>query len=177
MVIILRCGKYAGVSLDEIALGKKIEGGKAQGYFYFNQLANGDPNYFRWFQNFRIGMARWRVIHNKLNNFKPVYTCSVCEKETPFFMSVAGNSEYGYSFGREYICCKEKSCRDSLVNLTNGVAVYPLGFDTILNFGWSAGTPKSDEEQITKFLRECTGWKGSLNAQTATDFIDNLQLR
>ena len=35
---ILRCGKYKGTSLEEVALGKGCPGGKSEGYYYFNQF-------------------------------------------------------------------------------------------------------------------------------------------
>jgi hypothetical protein len=56
---------------------------------------------------------------------------------------------------------------------------YPIGFDTILMFGWSKGGTKHDEFQVYKLMMYLAGWpKGHvLNRETATEFIEGLELR
>src|SRR3989338_10650813 len=100
-------GKYKGMSLEEIALGKSCPrgGGKSEGYYYFNQLAKGDPKYFRYFQNNYFSMQKWDEIHTKLNKFKSPFTCGSCHAKTPTKISVAGSGQYGYSVSPAYITC------------------------------------------------------------------------
>jgi hypothetical protein len=56
---------------------------------------------------------------------------------------------------------------------------YPIGFDTILLFGWNNGRTKHDEYQAYKLMMYLAGWpKGEvLNRKTATEFINALELR
>lgn len=179
MTIRMWFGKYRGASLEEIALGKKARGGKAEGYRYFHMLGAGERKYFSYFQDDIRAMGRWRDIKKKLNSFKSIYPCAVCENDSPTKVSIVGNSEYGYSMSHLYICCDRLDCKSSIVAQTERTMIYPLGFDTILNFGWGSGNTKSDELQVTRFMLELAGWKkgARLSAQSASDFIDNLVLR
>jgi len=172
-------GKYKGVSLEEIALGKTIPGGKSEGYYYFNQLANGDPKYFSYFQNNLRAMQRWSEIHAKLNRFKSPYPCAVCGKNTPTRISIAGSGQWGYSVGRSYITCEDENCQQSMCSMpSSGTGLYPLGFDTGLQFGWSSGGAKYDQKRILEVIREVAGWTASrITEKNATEFIDGITLR
>lgn len=182
MALILGFGKYRGVSLEEIALGKScpIGSGKSEGYYYFHQLGRGDEKYFGGFQKNPRYMTRWNEIHEILNNFKPVYKCGMCKIKTPAVVSIAGSGKYGYSMGTSYIACDNRDCRRSLISMPSGdTMLYPLGFDTILDFGWSAGGKKFDEKQVLRLMLRLVGWKSGtrITANSATEFIDDLELR
>ena len=180
MAHILWFGKFKGHSLEEIALGKKFKGLKMdEGYHYFINLAQGDKTYFGAFQNSPQAMARWRVIHNKLNEFESVYPCAVCKSTYPTQVSIAGDRRWGHSMGSSYICCDSDDCQKSLAVKTNGVFFYPLGFDTILKFGWGSGGTKFDENEVLELMRDLAGWKKRkrITAESATEFIDGLKIR
>ncbi|MBD3247220.1 hypothetical protein GF378_01215 [Candidatus Pacearchaeota archaeon] len=226
MPLILDFGKYKGMSLEEVALGRhppKEENPKSEGYFYFFQLIQGDPKYF---SRFRIpeNIERWTEIHKQLNNFKAIESCENCGEDSTL-ISIAGDNS-GYSF-YPYVCCDRLECKEATISkyrsklsftspqkskdirkkrkekglsklgdyfdegtkeiLFNGGKriynldkfFYPIGFDTILRFGWSKGGNKSDEFQAYRLMMYLAGWpKGKvLNKKSATEFIDELELR
>lgn len=179
MAYVLWFGKYKGVSLEEIALGKKCVGGKSEGYFYFNQLAKGEAKYFGSFQTSESAMQKWREIHRKLNEFKSPYPCAVCNKNTPTKISIAGSGRWGYSVSRSYITCEDAECQSAMASMpSSGTGFYPLGFDTILQFGWSAGGAKYDQKRIAEVIREIAGWSAKrITPENATEFIDRITLR
>ena len=174
-------GKYEEKSLEEIALGKKAP--KQEGYEYFYKVGTKDFKGYKGFQNNSNAMKRWREIRFKLNMFVPdeKYKCHSPECEnTPVYISIAGNGEYGFSVSPAYISCGEDYCQNSLVSMSHQSRLYPLGFDTILNFGWRGSYEKGakrDQQQVTKVLRDLAGWEGNITEKKATDFIDNLQTR
>ena len=175
-------GKYRGYSLEEMALGKRFQTVKGdEGYHYFHSLANGDRKYFGLFQDSQGAMNRWRTIHHKLNNFKAIYPCAACGASSSTRVSIARSGEGGYSMEPSYICCNNKGCGKSLTAQTNDAVLYPLGFDTILLFGWSAGGRKNDEAEVevAEFMRTLAGWKKGrkMTAESATEFIDGLTIR
>lgn len=175
-------GKYEGTSLEQIALGKSCPhgGGKAEGYYYFNQLAKGDPKYFSKFQNNSFAMQRWDEIHTKLNLFKSPYKCAVCNTKTPTKLSIAGSGEYGYSMGRNYITCDDEPCRQAMASMPgSGTRFCNLGFDTILEFGWASGNRKFDEQMLADLLKNLAGWPAGqkLTDKACTQFIDSITLR
>jgi len=174
-------GKYKGVSLEEIALGKKSPkgGGKSEGYYYFNQLGNGDPKYFSSFQRSGSAMQKWDEIHLKLNQFKSPYNCAICSTNTSTKISIAGSGEYGYSVSRSYITCDDEQCQTAMTSMpSSGTGLYNLGFDTALNFGWSSGGKKYDQQKILEVMKEIAGWTAKrITEKNATEFIDNLTLR
>jgi len=182
-------GKYKGASLEEIALGKKAPqgGGKSEGYYYFNQLAQepraGQPDYFRMFRTSAGAMKRWTEIHDKLNGFVAAYPCAVCKKDPttnpPVVMTVIGDRDRGYSIGAGYIACADRACQQTLQSYHHGVFGIRLGFDAILRFGWSAGGKKADEKHFANELLTIAGWKpGSrITAEKADEFIYNLKTR
>lgn len=175
-------GKYKGTSLEEVALGKACPGGggKAEGYYYFNQLAKGDLKYFGMFQRSSSAMEKWKYIHQKLNQFKSPTSCGVCGKNSPTRISIAGSGQYGYSISSSYVTCDDKNCQIAMASMpSSGTGFYPLGFDTILQFGWASRNTKYDEKRLTEVLRELAGWsKGQrINDKTATEFIDRITLR
>ncbi len=174
-------GKYKGKSLEEIALGKKVlKGGKQEGYEYFYNVGKGERKYFGSFQETTKAMERWNQIYFKLNMFVPdeKYKChsSECEN-TPTKISIAGNGEYGFSVSPAYISCDDDYCQSSLVSMSHQSRLYPLGFNTMLNFGWHGTGAKRDQQQIAKVLKDLAGWKGNITEDRATEFIDNLQTR
>ncbi len=174
-------GKYKGTSIEEIALGKAcpVGGGKSEGYYYFYQLGRGDPKYFSYFQNHEFAMQRWLEIRRKLNLFKAPNNCAVCNKNPPTQISIAGSGKYGYSMSGAYVVCDDRNCQIALTSMpSSGTMLYPLGFDTILQFGWKSGNRKGDEQQLTRVLRDVAGWTaGRITEQNATEFIDSLALR
>ena len=176
---ILRCGKYKGTSLEEVALGKGCPGGKSEGYYYFNQLATGEAKYFGWFWNSMSARRRWNEVHTRLNNFVSAKNCVTCGQVPATVISVAGSGRYGYSVGSCYVACDKEDCQRSLTRMPScGTMLLPIGFDTILQFGWSAGDRKYDEKKITKLMLELAGWtQGRMTAQNATDFIDSRTLK
>lgn len=182
MALILDFGKYRGTSLEEIALGKKAlnGGGKSEGYYYFQQLGAGDRQYFGRFQENSKYMDRWNEIHFKLNNFKSVYMCSECKIEIPTVVSISGNVRSGYSMGTCFIACDNPDCKKSLISMPSSEThLYPLGFDTILRFGWSCKGKKFDQKQVLHLMLDLAGWKKGtrLTPDRATEFIDNLDIR
>lgn len=175
-------GKYKGTSLEQIALGKSCPGGggKSEGYYYFNQLGTGDKKYFGMFQDSSSAMNKWNEIRLKLNRFKSPYNCAVCKTNTPTKISIAGSGRYGYSMGRSYITCDDENCQSAMASMPgSGTGLYPLGFDTILQFGWASGNTKGDSERLTGVLREIMGWpdRQKITEKLATDFIDAITLR
>ena len=179
MAVTMTFGKYKGTSLEEIALGKRCSGGggKSEGYFYFNQLAKGDPKYFKIFQNSRYFMNRWEEIRHQLNNFIPAYKCE-CGKDSTV-MSIAGSRQFGYSMGTSYVACDDKNCQQGLTAMpSSGTQLYKIGFDAILDFGWNDGGTKFDERKVTELLLQLAGWQHKrMDANNATSFIDNLKTR
>ena len=177
----LNFGKYKGTSLEEIALGKSCPGGggKSEGYYYFNQLATGDPKYFSYFQNNSFAMGRWKEIHTKLNLFKSPYNCAICHTKTPKKISIAGSGQWGYSVGSGYITCEDKNCQSAMLSMpSSGASLYHLGFDTILSFGWGSGGHKYDQKRIAEVIREVAGWTAKrITEDNATEFIDSITLR
>jgi len=174
-------GKYKGESLEEIALGKKVlKGGKQEGYEYFYNVGKGKPKYFGSFQNSPKAMERWNQIYFRLNMFVPdeKYKCHSPECEnTPTQISIAGNGEYGFSVSPAYISCDDDYCQSSLAGMNHQSRLYPLGFNTMLNFGWHGTGAKRDQQQIAKVLKDLAGWEGNITEDRATEFIDNLQTR
>lgn len=179
MAFILNFGKYRGTSLEEVALGKNPKGSTAKsvGYYYFKQLAEGDPQYFGRFQNSPSAMRRWNEIYHKLDNFKPVYPCSVCNERVPDKISIAFGHG-GISMGR-FLACESQECRDSLTVDCNGALLYDITFDLIAGFGWSGGGDKGYEKMMTELMRDLAGWKKGkrLTPESATDFINSLTVR
>jgi len=169
-------GKFKGISLEEVALGKSVKGGKMEGYPYFHALAKGDRKYFGMFQGRTNGMSRWEEIHNKLNNFQPVYPCVECG-DAPTKVSIAGNKRHGYSLGRSFIMCDDQECQERVTSYANNTGIYPLGFGTILYFAWPKNGTKHDQKQVSDFMKSLAGWSGRLTPERATEFIDGLQLR
>lgn len=174
-------GKYNGSTLEEVALGKKCPGGKSEGYYYFDQLVKGDPKYFGMFQKSSSAMQRWTEISQKVNNFKvvqPYTNCPVCKEKLATNVCIAGNSQYGYSLGPEYRCCDSAQCKDSLTSMpSSGAGIYPIAFETMLNFCWSSGNRKCDQERVAELMKTLAGWTGRINDKKATEFIDNLEIR
>ena len=174
-------GKYKGESLEEVALGKKVsKGGKQEGYEYFVNLGQGKPEYFGKFQETAKAMERWNDIYFKLNMFvtDEKYKCHSLECEnTPTQISIAGTGEYGFSVSPAYISCDDDYCQSSLANMSHKSRLYPLGFNTILRFGWHGSGAKRDQQQIQKVLKDLAGWEGNITEDRATDFIENLQTR
>ena len=172
-------GKYNGTSLEEVAMGKRCPGGggKQEGYSYFYALGKGDRKYFGMFQNQESSMRRWNEIHDGLNNFVSPCSCAVCGKFPAEKMSVAGSGRYGFSMGKSYICCNDDNCVSSMTSMTS-TSLYPIAFDTILKFGWGAGSRKFDEEMVADLLKELAGWTAKrITPDNATEFIDRLTIR
>ena len=103
----------------------------------------------------------------------------MCKQETPTVISVAGSERWGYSVGTSYIACNSEQCRKTLTGMpSDQVMLYPLGFDTILQFGWASGGTKFDEKAIADLMKQLAGWtRRRLTAENAAQFIDGLTLR
>ncbi len=110
-------------------------------------------------------MKRWNEIYFKLNMFVPdeKYKCHSAECEnTPTKISIAGTGEYGFSVSPAYISCGEDYCQNPLVSMSHQSTLHPLGFNTILNFGWRGIGAKRDQQQVARVLKDLAGWEGKI---------------
>lgn len=119
-----------------------------------------DYNFLHWL----FGQIQKNIVKNGKNKLhehlewllaqgenKPsVIICPQCNKRLVKFISVCGNSRYGYTMSINYVCCDNQSCMDELSELANYKNCFlPLKFSSILWF-----SRKQDQKQFVDLLRQ-----------------------
>ncbi len=150
----------------------------------FEQVAFMDYPLLVWFYRERGGFLkredkkRLEEILYLLNNFESPLKCVHCKENNIKYLSIAfGYDGYSYqmSAGVHYAYCSEECWKeDTILASEGGAGLYPVKYNTILEF---PPFPKWIRKDLQKILNQCIGFDKRNTEKNAREFFENLKKR